>query len=61
MLNPINLTGVATGLQSADLNWENPNDATSWTIEVVPESVLPTGSGIEYSGTLPYHVSGTDG
>ena len=43
----------STTLDTATLTWNNPG-ATSWEIEVVGGADVPTGTGIVYSGALPY-------
>lgn len=56
-LNPSALTAVPSNT-SANLSWANPSGATSWEIEVVPAAGSPTGTGVEYSGALPYPAPG---
>lgn len=54
-----NLTAGGIGLDSAELEWDNPGGATSWEIEIIPEGDVPTGHGIIYNGVLPYEATGT--
>jgi gliding motility-associated-like protein len=54
---PLTLDVANVTLNSADLSWQNPSGSTSWEIEVVLESGTPTGAGLTYSGTLPYHAT----
>ncbi|RWW91641.1 choice-of-anchor J domain-containing protein [Flavobacterium cerinum] len=54
---PTALTAANIGLNSADLSWTNPGDATAWDIEIVPEAAVPTGVPTHtYSGTMPFQV-----
>jgi gliding motility-associated-like protein len=56
-VEPLALSATNTTLNSSDLSWDNPSGATSWEIEVVGEDDVPTGSGVVYSGALPYHAT----
>lgn len=54
---PSNLAATNTTLNSIDLSWGNPSGSTSWEVEIVADSDVPTGTGVVYSGTLPYHIT----
>jgi len=56
-LNPTTLVATVTSDTTASLTWANPSGATSWEIEVVGAAATPTGTGVVYSGTLPYLVT----
>ncbi|KGO90984.1 choice-of-anchor L domain-containing protein, partial [Flavobacterium subsaxonicum] len=58
--DPTTLTSDNETLTTAELSWANPSGATTWEIEVLEAEPAPTGSGQEYSGTLPF-VAGTPG
>lgn len=51
---PTALTATNISITSASLGWENPSNSTSWEIEVVEELDIPTGTGVTYTGSLPY-------
>lgn len=55
--DPSELSATFDGI-SADLSWTENGDATAWEIEVVSVTNAPTGSGVVYSGSLPYTVTG---
>ncbi|WP_185965482.1 choice-of-anchor J domain-containing protein [Flavobacterium zepuense] len=55
--DPTNLSAVVTDVDEAELSWDNP-DVTSWEIEVQQDNVSFTGTGVPYSGTLPYVATG---
>ncbi|MFP9113031.1 choice-of-anchor L domain-containing protein [Flavobacterium sp. RHBU_3] len=57
-LDPTNLTATNVGLDGADLSWSGT--ASSWEIEVIPATQTPTGTGVEWSGSFPYEVTGLD-
>ncbi|MCR5860672.1 choice-of-anchor J domain-containing protein [Flavobacterium sp. J372] len=50
VLNP---TATAPTLTTANLSW-NPNGSTQWEIEIIEQAAAPVGSGVLYSGPLPY-------
>jgi gliding motility-associated-like protein len=55
-----NLTASGMTLTSANLNWTNPvGGATEWEVEVVLDTDTPSGTGVEYSGALPYVATET--
>ncbi|MFD2600594.1 choice-of-anchor L domain-containing protein [Flavobacterium suzhouense] len=58
-LAPETLDVLSTTLTSAELTWANPSGSTQWEIEVVTDAGIPTGTGVAYSGTLPYHATTT--
>jgi gliding motility-associated-like protein len=60
-LDPVNLSVANAALNTADLSWDNPGNATSWEIEIVPENGAPTGTGVVYSGALPFHATAENG
>jgi gliding motility-associated-like protein len=53
-LDPTNLTITNVTMTSAQLNWTNNSGATSWLIDIVPDTQSPTGVGVPYSGQSPY-------
>uniref|UniRef100_UPI00261053D7 T9SS-dependent choice-of-anchor J family protein n=1 Tax=Flavobacterium sp. TaxID=239 RepID=UPI00261053D7 len=55
---PTTLTVTGILSNSASLSWVNPSGSTSWEIEIVPIADTPTGTGIIYSGPLPYIATG---
>ena len=57
-LDPTTLTSSGIVFNQANLSWANPSGATSWEIEVVPVASAPTGTGVVYSGALPYTATG---
>jgi gliding motility-associated-like protein len=57
-LDPTTLTAANIVYNQADLSWANPSGATSWEIEVIPVASAATGTGVTYSGTLPYVATG---
>lgn len=57
---PTNPVVTARTISGATLNWNNPVGVTSWEIEVVPASGVPTDSGSIYTGALPYVKTGLD-
>jgi hypothetical protein len=57
-LAPENLSASDRTFTSATLSWDNPSGANSWEIEITGDTEAPTGSGTEYSGTLPYPATG---
>ena len=58
-LEPSGLAAENMGLDTAELSWDNPSGATTWEIEIIASGGVPTGYGIEYTGTLPYVATGT--
>jgi len=56
--DPANLTVTDVNATSANLNWTSSGNPQSWEIEVVPSGTTPSGTGIIYTGTLPYKVTG---
>ncbi|TRW22435.1 T9SS type B sorting domain-containing protein [Flavobacterium zepuense] len=52
--DPTTLTATNIGMTTANLSWANPSGATSWEIELLPQTGTPTGNGVVYNGTLPY-------
>ncbi|MHA3789910.1 fibronectin type III domain-containing protein [Flavobacterium hauense] len=58
-LPPTNGVVTATTTTTASLSWTVPAPAaTSWEIEVVLDTAVPTGVGQVYSGPLPYTKTG---
>ena len=57
-LDPTGLTASGILFNQANLSWANPSGATSWEIEVIPATTTPTGTGVVYSGPLPYVATG---
>ncbi|HCQ12630.1 T9SS type A sorting domain-containing protein [Flavobacterium sp.] len=57
-LDPFGLTAQTVTFNQVNLSWNNPSGSSSWEIEILPISDTPTGSGVVYSGTLPYIASG---
>ena len=57
-LDPSALTSQTVTFNQVNLSWNNPSGSSSWEIEILPISDTPTGSGVVYSGTLPYIASG---
>lgn len=55
---PATLSANNTTLTSAELSWVSPAGVTQWEIEVVEELASPTGTGVSYSGPLPYVKQG---
>ena len=53
---PTNPVLVSSTTTTASLSWTT--SATSWEIEVVPDSAVPTGTGQIYNGGLPYVKAG---
>ena len=53
-VEPTNPVATNVGLTSADLSWGNPSGATQWEIEILPVDAPQSGSGVVYSGLLPY-------
>jgi len=58
--DPSALTATGITTTTANLSWANPSGATSWEIEVIPVSGNPTGTGVTYTGALPF-PAGTAG
>ena len=56
---PTDLSAPLVNATSVNLNWNNPSGATSWEVEVLPANGLPTGTGINYTGILPYTATTT--
>jgi len=56
---PANLTATNITATSATLNWTETGDATSWEIDIVSETSVPTGIGFIHNGTLPVTVTTT--
>ncbi|MFP9112791.1 fibronectin type III domain-containing protein [Flavobacterium sp. RHBU_3] len=55
---PTNLTASNATTTSSQLSWTDASGAGSWEIEVVAPGNTPTGSGVVYTGTLPYTATG---
>jgi gliding motility-associated-like protein len=56
---PANLVSNNIGMNGAELSWDNPGNAASWEIEIIPEGTDPTGHGVVYNGTFPYMAAQT--
>lgn len=55
---PSNLSVANITTNSAELNWSGNASTLSWEIENLPALGIPTGTGVSYSGTLPYIQGG---
>ncbi len=56
---PFNLIATNITAASADLSWTEAGNASSWEIEVIHATDVPSGQGNIYSGELPYTVTQT--
>jgi gliding motility-associated-like protein len=54
---PATLTASNITINSASLNWTSPPGVTTWEIELVGDTQTPTGTGVTYSGALPYQAT----
>jgi len=52
--DPTTLAATNISMTTANLSWANPSGATSWEIELLPQTGTPTGTGVVYNGALPY-------